>query len=64
MPTGEELRDLAESYAETDVVARTEEVRTEAYHIFGSALQGSEDIIDTDDFVSAIRREEAEEDDQ
>jgi hypothetical protein len=64
MPTGEELRDLAESYAETDVVARTEEVRTAAYHIFGSALQGSEDIIDTDDFVSAIRREEAEEDDQ
>jgi hypothetical protein len=57
----EDLVALSESYVETDVVAESEEVRREAYHIFGSALSGNEEIIDTDDFVAAIRKEAAEE---
>lgn len=62
VPTGEDLRALAESYAEADVVARGDIVRREALEIFHSALNGNEDIIDTDAFVNAIRREEAKED--
>jgi hypothetical protein len=59
--SGEVLRVLAESYAEADVVALRQGVRQEAYAIFSSALEGSEHIIDTDDFVAAVRREQAEE---
>jgi plasmid replication initiation protein len=55
------VRVLAESYAEADVVALRQGVRQEAYAIFSSALEGSEHIIDTDDFVAAVRREQAEE---
>jgi hypothetical protein len=59
--TREDLVALSESYAETDVVAESEEVRMEAYSIFQSALSGDEKIIDTDLFVAAIRKEAAEE---
>jgi hypothetical protein len=58
----EDLRALAESYAEADVVTRSEMVRTEAYHIFSEALgEGAAQVIDTDDFIKAVRRELREE---
>jgi hypothetical protein len=56
--SGEDLRALAESYAESDVVTRSETIRREAYHIFGEALgEGAEMVIDTDDFVEAVNEE-------